>query len=80
MTFNEPHGIAMQGYNFGVQAPGRCSILGHLICKAGESSVEPYVVAHNVLLSHAAAYHTYHTNFKVLSLTSSINTPTSHLC
>ncbi|XP_042029198.1 putative beta-glucosidase 41 [Salvia splendens] len=64
MTFNEPHGIAMQGYNFGVQAPGRCSILGHLICKAGESSVEPYVVAHNVLLSHAAAYRTYHTNFK----------------
>ncbi|XP_047956976.1 putative beta-glucosidase 41 isoform X5 [Salvia hispanica] len=64
MTFNEPHGIAMQGYNFGVQAPGRCSILGHLICKAGESSVEPYIVAHNVLLSHAAAYRTYHTNFK----------------
>ncbi|XP_047956975.1 putative beta-glucosidase 41 isoform X4 [Salvia hispanica] len=51
-------------YNFGVQAPGRCSILGHLICKAGESSVEPYIVAHNVLLSHAAAYRTYHTNFK----------------
>ncbi|XP_057766531.1 putative beta-glucosidase 41 isoform X6 [Salvia miltiorrhiza] len=64
MTFNEPHGIAIQGYDFGVQAPGRCSILGHLICKAGKSSVEPYVVAHNVLLSHAAAYRTYHNNFK----------------
>lgn len=65
MTFNEPHGIAIQGFNFGVQAPGRCSILGHLICKEGKSSVEPYIVAHNILLSHAAAYTSYHKNFKV---------------
>ncbi|PIM98196.1 Beta-glucosidase, lactase phlorizinhydrolase [Handroanthus impetiginosus] len=64
MTFNEPHGIAIQGYDLGVQAPGRCSILGHLICKAGKSSVEPYIVAHNILLSHAAAYHNYQINFK----------------
>ncbi|KAH6767973.1 beta glucosidase 41 [Perilla frutescens var. frutescens] len=64
MSFNEPHGIAIQGYDYGVQAPGRCSILGHLVCKTGKSSVEPYVVAHNILLSHAAAYHTYQNNFK----------------
>ncbi|KAK4398452.1 putative beta-glucosidase 41 [Sesamum angolense] len=64
MTFNEPHGIAIQGYDLGVQAPGRCSILGHLICKAGKSSVEPYIVAHNILLSHAAAYRTYQNHFK----------------
>ncbi|KAG8386226.1 hypothetical protein BUALT_Bualt03G0126900 [Buddleja alternifolia] len=64
ITFNEPHGIAIQGYDLGVQAPGRCSILGHLICKTGKSSVEPYIVAHNILLSHAAAYHTYRNNFK----------------
>ncbi|KAI3457022.1 hypothetical protein Pfo_013685 [Paulownia fortunei] len=64
MTFNEPHGIAIQGYDLGVQAPGRCSILGHLICKTGKSSVEPYIVAHHILLSHAAAYHSYQNNFK----------------
>ncbi|KAK6157142.1 hypothetical protein DH2020_011390 [Rehmannia glutinosa] len=64
MTFNEPHGMAIQGYDLGVQAPGRCSILGHLICKNGKSSVEPYLVAHNILLSHAAAYHSYQNNFK----------------
>ncbi|KAL3850803.1 hypothetical protein ACJIZ3_012685 [Penstemon smallii] len=64
LTFNEPHGMAIQGYDLGVQAPGRCSILGHLICKNGKSSVEPYVVAHNILLSHAAAYHSYQHNFK----------------
>ncbi|GFP90236.1 putative beta-glucosidase 41 [Phtheirospermum japonicum] len=64
LTFNEPHGIAIQGYDLGVQAPGRCSILGNLICKKGKSSVEPYIVAHNILLSHAAAYHSYQNKFK----------------
>ncbi|KAL3638378.1 putative beta-glucosidase 41 [Castilleja foliolosa] len=64
LTFNEPHGIAIQGYDLGVQAPGRCSILGNLICKQGKSSVEPYIVAHNILLSHAAAYHSYQNKFK----------------
>ncbi|KAI5674833.1 hypothetical protein M9H77_15197 [Catharanthus roseus] len=64
ITFNEPRGFAIQGYDLGVQAPGRCSLLGHLFCKGGKSSVEPYVVAHNILLSHAAAYHSYHKNFK----------------
>ncbi|KAL7087809.1 hypothetical protein ACP275_13G091000 [Erythranthe tilingii] len=64
ITFNEPHDFAIQGYDLGVQAPGRCSILGHLICKTGKSSVEPYIVAHNILLAHAAAYRTYQTHFK----------------
>ncbi|XP_043724518.1 putative beta-glucosidase 41 isoform X2 [Telopea speciosissima] len=64
ITFNEPHGFAIQGYDTGVQAPGRCSILGHLFCKLGKSSTEPYIVAHNILLSHAAAFHTYQLHFK----------------
>ncbi|CAI9088630.1 OLC1v1023018C1 [Oldenlandia corymbosa var. corymbosa] len=64
ITFNEPRGFAIQGYDLGVQAPGRCSIVGHLFCREGKSSDEPYVVAHNILLSHAAVYHRYHKNFK----------------
>ncbi|XP_050216002.1 putative beta-glucosidase 41 isoform X2 [Mercurialis annua] len=64
ITFNEPHGFSIQGYDTGIQAPGRCSILGHLFCKTGNSSVEPYIVAHNILLSHAAAYRCYRTYFK----------------
>ncbi|XP_077211070.1 beta glucosidase 41 isoform X1 [Tasmannia lanceolata] len=64
ITFNEPHGFSLQGYDTGLQAPGRCSILAHLFCKAGKSSTEPYVVAHNILLSHAAAFHTYQLHFK----------------
>jgi len=65
ITFNEPHGFAIQGYDLGIQAPGRCSLIGHLVCKKGKSSVEPYIVAHNILLSHAAVYHSYQKNFKV---------------
>lgn len=53
ITFNEPHTFATQGYDVGLQAPGRCSILLHLFCRAGNSATEPYIVAHNVLLSHA---------------------------
>ncbi|XP_057991972.1 putative beta-glucosidase 41 isoform X7 [Hevea brasiliensis] len=64
ITFNEPHGFSIQGYDTGIQAPGRCSILSHLLCKMGNSSVEPYIVAHNILLSHAASYRCYQSNFK----------------
>ncbi|OAY28592.1 putative beta-glucosidase 41 isoform X1 [Manihot esculenta] len=64
ITFNEPHGFSIQGYDTGIQAPGRCSILGHLLCKEGNSSAEPYIVAHNILLSHAATYRCYQSHFK----------------
>lgn len=64
ITFNEPHGFSIQGYDTGLQAPGRCSILSHLLCRKGKSSTEPYIVAHNILLSHAAAFHTYKCHFK----------------
>ncbi|KAI8557662.1 hypothetical protein RHMOL_Rhmol04G0027900 [Rhododendron molle] len=64
ITFNEPRGFSIEGYDLGVQAPGRCSILGHVICKKGKSSTEPYIVAHNILLAHAATYRTYQLNFK----------------
>ncbi|XP_047336468.1 putative beta-glucosidase 41 [Impatiens glandulifera] len=64
ITFNEPHNMVIQGYDLGVQAPGRCSILGRILCKKGKSSVEPYIAAHNILLSHIAAYTTYQRHFK----------------
>ncbi|KAG9145528.1 hypothetical protein Leryth_024134 [Lithospermum erythrorhizon] len=64
ITFNEPHNFAIQGYDIGIQAPGRCSFLWHLFCKEGKSDVEPYLVAHNMLLAHAAAYRIYKNHFK----------------
>ncbi|KAJ3679409.1 hypothetical protein LUZ60_017420 [Juncus effusus] len=63
ITMNEPHGMAIEGYDTGLQAPGRCSILSHLFCKEGKSDTEPYVVAHHLLLSHANAYHIYKHHF-----------------
>ncbi|MCL7046716.1 hypothetical protein MKW94_005181, partial [Papaver nudicaule] len=64
MTFNEPHTFAIQGYDVGLQAPGRCSILLHLFCRAGNSGIEPYVVGHNVLLSHATVSNIYRKKYK----------------
>ncbi|KAK4403101.1 Beta-glucosidase 6 [Sesamum angolense] len=59
ITFNEPHTFAVQGYDVGLQAPGRCSILLRTFCRAGNSATEPYIVAHNVLLSHATVVNIY---------------------
>ncbi|KAK4430068.1 Beta-glucosidase 6 [Sesamum alatum] len=59
ITFNEPHTFAVQGYDVGLQAPGRCSILLGTFCRAGNSATEPYIVGHNVLLSHATVVDIY---------------------
>ncbi|KAE8023153.1 hypothetical protein FH972_008889 [Carpinus fangiana] len=64
ITFNEPHTFAVQGYDVGLQAPGRCSILLHLFCRSGNSAREPYIVAHNVLLSHATVTDIYRKKYK----------------
>ncbi|KAA8532913.1 hypothetical protein F0562_032970 [Nyssa sinensis] len=64
MTFNEPHTFATQGYDVGLQAPGRCSILLRLFCRAGNSATEPYIVAHNTLLSHATVADIYRKKYK----------------
>lgn len=64
ITFNEPHTFTVQGYDVGLQAPGRCSILLHIFCRAGNSATEPYIVAHNVLLSHATVADIYRKKYK----------------
>ncbi|EXC22071.1 Beta-glucosidase 40 [Morus notabilis] len=64
ITFNEAYTVAVQGYDVGLQAPGRCSILLHLLCRAGNSSTEPYIVGHNILLSHAVAVDIYRKKYK----------------
>ncbi|KAH9708068.1 Beta-glucosidase 40 [Citrus sinensis] len=64
ITFNEPHTFTIQGYDVGLQAPGRCSILLHLFCRAGNSATEPYIVAHNALLTHAKVADIYRKKYK----------------
>ncbi|KAI9169439.1 hypothetical protein LWI28_012343 [Acer negundo] len=62
-TMNEPYSYSNNGYNGGTFAPGRCSTyMGN--CTAGDSSTEPYIVAHNLLLSHAVAVKIYKTKYQ----------------
>ncbi|KAK2998022.1 hypothetical protein RJ639_024833 [Escallonia herrerae] len=64
MTFNEPRVIAALGYDDGYFAPGRCSkAFGN--CTAGDSSTEPYIAAHNLILCHAAAVQRYKAKYQV---------------
>ena len=56
ITLNEPWTYSINGYASGVFAPGRCS---DEKCKqiggGGNTSTEPYIVSHNMMLSHAKA-------------------------
>ncbi|OAY65564.1 Beta-glucosidase 1 [Ananas comosus] len=59
-TMNEPRCVAALGYDNGLHAPGRCTG-----CKAGgNSSTEPYTVAHHLILSHAAAVKRYREKYQ----------------
>ncbi|KAL6643472.1 hypothetical protein ACP70R_018238 [Stipagrostis hirtigluma subsp. patula] len=59
-TINEPRMMAVHGYSDGFFPPGRCTG-----CKnGGNSATEPYIAAHHLLLSHAAAVNTYREKYK----------------
>ncbi|XP_012065489.3 beta-glucosidase 12-like [Jatropha curcas] len=59
ITLNEPWSYSNTGYNMGIFAPGRCSKFMNPQCLAGDSSTEPYLVGHHLLLSHAASVKLY---------------------
>jgi len=61
-TFNEPLTFANLGYATGVNAPGRCS--NRAICTAGNSTTEPYIVGHTVLVAHGRAVQLYRTKYQ----------------
>ncbi|KAK3440568.1 hypothetical protein EUGRSUZ_B00859 [Eucalyptus grandis] len=63
MTFNEPRVVAALGYDNGFFAPGRCS-KAYGNCTAGNSGTEPYIVAHHLILSHAAAVQRYREKYQ----------------
>ncbi|KAL5722000.1 beta-glucosidase [Ranunculus cassubicifolius] len=63
MTFNEPRRVAMSGYDDGSTPPGRCSKpFGN--CAQGNSATEPYIVTHNIILSHAAGVQRYREKYQ----------------
>ncbi|GAB4836137.1 hypothetical protein Ancab_001052 [Ancistrocladus abbreviatus] len=63
MTMNEPKVIASCGYDSGIQALGRCS-KEYGNCAARNLGIEPYIVGHNLLLSHAAAVQRYRQKYQ----------------
>ncbi|XP_061355852.1 beta-glucosidase 24-like [Gastrolobium bilobum] len=64
ITLNEPWTFSTLGYAEGKMAPGRCSPWQNLNCIGGDSATEPYLVAHNQLLAHAAAVNVYKTKYQ----------------
>ncbi|KAM1005103.1 hypothetical protein ACFX2J_005179 [Malus domestica] len=62
-TFNEPNVAVPNGYRLGTYPPARCSIpFGN--CTSGDSEREPFIAAHNIILSHAAAVNVYRTKYQ----------------
>ncbi|GLT36956.1 hypothetical protein SLA2020_113010 [Shorea laevis] len=64
ITLNEPWTYSSGGYSDGSLAPGRCSKWVSQACQAGDSATEPYLVAHHLLLSHAAAVKLYRQKYQ----------------
>ncbi|KAF9623057.1 hypothetical protein IFM89_036193 [Coptis chinensis] len=64
MTFNEPNIWTIGGNSVGMMPPGRCSYPFGVNCTKGDSTTEPYIGAHIILLSHAAAVHLYRTTYQ----------------
>ena len=55
LTLNEPITASIGGYLYGIHAPGRCSNDNEKCVKnggGGDNSTEPYIAAHNMILSH----------------------------
>ncbi|KAB2633186.1 beta-glucosidase 13-like [Pyrus ussuriensis x Pyrus communis] len=78
-TINEPNVLAQYGYEIGISPPGRCSLPSTLCalrspvkcfetvcpCKfGGNSSTEPYLAAHNMILAHATVAKLYREKYQ----------------
>ncbi|WCJ19268.1 beta glucosidase 12 [Euphorbia peplus] len=63
ITLNEPYMYVQQGYSSGIFAPGRCS--NRSKCSMGDSSIEPYIAGHYLLLAHAAAVELYKEKYQI---------------
>ncbi|KAI9753957.1 MAG: hypothetical protein M4579_004917, partial [Chaenotheca gracillima] len=62
ITFNEPWCSSILGYNTGLFAPGRTS--DRTKSKEGDSSREPWIAGHTLLIAHGAAVKIYREEFK----------------
>ncbi|VAH06638.1 unnamed protein product [Triticum turgidum subsp. durum] len=63
-TMDEPNVIAIAAYDSGAFPPCRCSAPYGMNCTTGDSTVEPYTVAHHSILAHAAAVRLYRDKYQ----------------
>ncbi|XP_047061053.1 beta-glucosidase 32-like isoform X2 [Lolium rigidum] len=59
VTVNEPNIETLGGFDSGTLPPRRCSVPFGAKCTRGDSTMEPYVAAHHLLLAHASAVSLY---------------------
>lgn len=85
ITFNEPWCSSVLGYGTGFFAPGRTS--DRKLNDEGDSSREPWIVGHNLLVAHGAAVKAYRDDFKAkdggqigITLNGMSSHAISHLC
>ena len=63
-TVNEGNTFVSGGYDVGITPPQRCSTpFGN--CTEGNSSSEPYIAAHHILLAHASVVKLYWKKYQV---------------
>ncbi|KAB5569451.1 hypothetical protein DKX38_003244 [Salix brachista] len=67
-TVNEPNVFAIGGYDTGMAPPKRCSPPFVFNCSKGNSSSEPYLAAHHMLLAHASTARLYREKYQAWSL------------
>ncbi|XP_073152625.1 beta-glucosidase 10-like [Henckelia pumila] len=63
-TVNEASIFAIGGYDQGISPPGRCSPPFSYGCSKGNSSIEPYIVGHNLMLAHSAIARLYKQKYR----------------
>ncbi|KAL0756766.1 hypothetical protein Bca101_094434 [Brassica carinata] len=63
-TINEANIFAIGAYSEGFLPPGHCSTNEFVNCSTGNSSTEPYLAGHNILLAHASASKLYKLKYK----------------
>lgn len=62
ITFNEPFCSSILSYSVGFHAPGRTS--NRQRNEEGDSSTEPWIVGHNIMIAHGHAVKIYRDEFK----------------
>ncbi|KAF7038287.1 hypothetical protein CFC21_048488 [Triticum aestivum] len=66
-TVNQPNIGIVASYDIAIFPPARCSDpFGATKCTAGDSSVEPYIAAHNTLMAHASVVSLYRRKYQAM--------------